>query len=231
MRPVGTPASSSTRSIPCSSASTGASVELYRDLGAALPEAFRLGDEPSGLLMIGPAEAAARGRAASSTPGRPRTRRPSRRSSTARRSSRWSRQLAGGPRRVPARRSATRSRRRPRRGRSRGSRSSSARDVSRRRPAVAGDRAATRAVGVVVDGRARSRPSVVVAAGPWTPAVVEPGSGAWPPIGRRGASSRASRSSGRRATSSRRSTSTSSRGGSAGDGPTRQLDAGSGSAS
>jgi glycine/D-amino acid oxidase-like deaminating enzyme len=35
------------------------SVELYRDLGAALPEAFRLGDAPSGLLLIGPAEAAA----------------------------------------------------------------------------------------------------------------------------------------------------------------------------
>lgn len=156
------------------------SLELYRDLAAELPSAFRLGGEPSGLLLVGPAAAEREAAAlvAAWAAGYPETRpeliagaelvalEPGLASDLA-----ACRVGIGFPV-APA--SATHA---------------YATLAERLGARVAVGEAAALAVdgdrvtGVIVDGRLVPAGSVVVAAGPWTPQVIAPG-GDWPPIGR-----------------------------------------------
>ena len=183
-----TPASSGTRSIRCSRALYRETLARYRtladELAAELPpdasgRAFRLAAEPAGILRVGRDEArcARRPRRSPAAPGlRTDVRRRARRSRAS--SPPWRRR----PRRpcastigfpvAPGVGDRGVRRARPRRAARRSSRAS--------RPRVARSRA-RRAIGVERGRRRRAAGAVVVAAGPWTPEVVDP-SGAWRPI-------------------------------------------------
>ena len=154
------------------------SIELYRDLAAELPASFRLADEPSGLLLIGPAEAA---REAALIVDAWSAAYPEARPSLVEGAALTALEpgLAGdlvacrveiGYPVAPA--SATRA------YATLAERLGATIVLGARGRLVADGDAAT---GVVVDGRLLSAEAVVVAAGPWTPEVVG-GAVRWPPI-------------------------------------------------
>jgi glycine/D-amino acid oxidase-like deaminating enzyme len=156
------------------------SLALYRELAAASAGEFRLGDEPAGLLMIGPAEeAAAAARIADAWADAYPDARPE---IVADRSLRdlepalaaglVACRLAIGYPVAPA--SATQAYARLAEARGATIRLGADADL-----ALEGDTA----VGVLVDGRLEPAGAVLVAAGPWTPALVDP-TGRWQPIGR-----------------------------------------------
>jgi glycine/D-amino acid oxidase-like deaminating enzyme len=154
------------------------SLALYRELAAASPGAFRLGDEPAGLLMIGPGEAAAS--AAKIADAWADTYPAVRPEVVAGRSLRdlepalaadlVACRLAIGYPIAPA--SATHGY--ARLAEAQGVQIRLGADVAL---ALDGDGA----VGVLVDGRLEPSGAVLIAAGPWTPAVVDP-TGGWQPI-------------------------------------------------
>lgn len=154
------------------------SLALYRELAAASAGEFRLGDEPAGLLMIGPAEeAAAAARIADAWADAYPDARPE---IVADRSLRdlepalaaglVACRLAIGYPVAPA--SATQAYARLAEARGATIRLGADADL-----ALEGDTA----VGVLVDGRLERAGAVLVAAGPWTPALVDP-TGRWQPI-------------------------------------------------
>lgn len=154
------------------------SLALYRELAAASAGEFRLGDEPAGLLMIGPAEeAAAAARIADAWADAYPDARPE---IVADRSLRdlepalaaglVACRLAIGYPVAPA--SATQAYARLAEARGATIRLGADADL-----ALEGDTA----VGVLVDGRLEPAGAVLVAAGPWTPALVDP-TGRWQPI-------------------------------------------------
>ena len=154
------------------------SLELYRELAAASAEAFHLDDEPAGLLMIGPGEeAAAAAKIADAWADTYPAVRPE---VVAGRSLRdlepalapdlVACRLAIGYPVAPA--SATQAY--ARLAEARGATIRLGADVGL---ALKGDTT----VGVIIDGRLEPAGAVLVAAGPWTPAVLDP-TGGWQPI-------------------------------------------------
>ena len=154
------------------------SLALYRELASVSEGAFRLGDEPAGLLMIGPGEEAAA--AANITAAWAETYPAVRPEIVAGQSLRdlepalapdlVACRLAIGYPVAPA--SATHAY----------ARLAEARDATIRLGADVGLALdGDTALGVLVDGRLEPSGAVLVAAGPWTPALVDP-TGGWQPI-------------------------------------------------